>query len=229
MNKYMEKFDLINPVTHETDLSKCEISKCDWDVVIKGKSYQVVRIKGKYHTIGGRCGNNDFYAYPLDEKMSVHNLRQLEDYRIAPRWGFRVEHNAYLKCKWDENMIRANYYITITRNDEDFYSFGCNDMAYGVAKAQTLIVDFSEHVIPFSLRSWQNEVVNRKIYYYEQPAVITEFLGGDDLRVIIKMCDPTYIPERWKNSDFPSSWGDEENKHVTTILDENIWWFRNED
>ena len=46
----------------------------DWDVYINDKPYYVVRIEGFVHTIGGKYGENDLWAYPRDEEPTYKNL-----------------------------------------------------------------------------------------------------------------------------------------------------------
>ena len=49
----------IRLIEKDTDISKLNIAKIDWDVVVRDRSYQVVRIDGYVHTIGGKYGENN--------------------------------------------------------------------------------------------------------------------------------------------------------------------------
>ena len=56
----------INLIKKDTIIPK--VKPLDWDVEIKGRPYYVVRLKGFIHTIGGKWGENEFWAYPRDEE-----------------------------------------------------------------------------------------------------------------------------------------------------------------
>ena len=47
-------------IKEDTDLSI--LHPLDWDAVLNGKEYQVYRAEGYVHTIGGRWGENDYWA-----------------------------------------------------------------------------------------------------------------------------------------------------------------------
>ena len=51
----------IRLITEDTDIDSLKISKMDWDVEVKGVPYQVVRIEGYIHSIGGRWGENNLW------------------------------------------------------------------------------------------------------------------------------------------------------------------------
>ena len=63
----------IRLITKNTNLSHPS-KPYDWDVLIDGRPYFVVRMEGYVHSIGGRWGNNDLWAYPRDEAPSYENL-----------------------------------------------------------------------------------------------------------------------------------------------------------
>ena len=43
----------IKLIEKDTNISELKMSKMHWDVMLHGKPYQVVKIKGYVHTIGG--------------------------------------------------------------------------------------------------------------------------------------------------------------------------------
>ena len=84
-------------VTKETDLSIIK-HPLPWDVVIHGRPYYVVKLDGYVHTIGGRWGDNDYWAYPRDEEPSYENLVEFEaDDPVC--WGITYQPHLYMKSK----------------------------------------------------------------------------------------------------------------------------------
>ena len=49
----------IKLVNKDTDISKLKMLKMPWDVEVRGVPYQVVKIEGYVHTIGGGRGENN--------------------------------------------------------------------------------------------------------------------------------------------------------------------------
>ena len=219
----------IKTLTKDTVLSACSISKYNWDVVMYGEPYQVVRIDGYVHTIGGRWGNNDLYAYPLSEEMSVDNLMNFEGSPCC--WALAVHSENKFKSKWYGESIENRNYVVVTRNGEEFVSMGCRDQFYGIAKAQFFIEQFKEHPLSLNERDWDTKEVGRKIWYGETPAIITRVRGGE---IMISPdpdhtdkfpCPPFYTEdfekEHWDNELSQGLW--------VSLLDDRLYWFRNEE
>ena len=52
----------------EEDIPNLEYQKLDWDVDIKGIPYQIIKVPGFVHTIGGHLDHGDgncLWAYPF--------------------------------------------------------------------------------------------------------------------------------------------------------------------
>lgn len=58
----------IRLIDRDTDISKLKMHQMHWDTVINGKPYFVVLIEDYIHTIGGKYGDNNLWAYPREEK-----------------------------------------------------------------------------------------------------------------------------------------------------------------
>jgi hypothetical protein len=67
-------------------------------------------------------------------------------------------------------------------------------------------------------------IVGRKVYWRDQPAVITSFIG-DQGCVILKADPGPWIMPAWRVEDYLTH-SDYEDDVKTNILDPNIWWFR---
>lgn len=110
----------IKLIKEDTILSKLIL--CSWDVVIDGVPYYVVKIPGYVHTIGGRYGHNDLWAYPRSEKPTYENLIEF-DCGQPVCWGIQYTPVNFSATKWAETSSRTLGRIDITRNGEIFTLF----------------------------------------------------------------------------------------------------------
>jgi hypothetical protein len=215
----------------DTDFSKIDKTKYNWDLVINGKPYDIWRLDGFIHLIGGKYGNNDLWCCPADEEPSFENLIGFDG--EAPTWGIQASKGNYVKTKWGDTECRGGGGWTITRNGVPFYEGGCRDLEYGLSKAQAELVKIQEHPIGFGMRDWEDELVGRHIYYHEQPAIITSVIGDGQLCAMIapdKQFTEWFKPHCWySESDGDFGW-DEEWQSMGAIKDDllilHIWWFR---
>ena len=79
---YMSNIKLIEK---NTNISELKMSKMPWDVEINGVPYQVVRIEGYVHSVGGRCGENNLWMYPRNSNPTYETLIE---YQCAGCGGF---------------------------------------------------------------------------------------------------------------------------------------------
>lgn len=218
-------FSDIKLIKSDTDLSKAV--KLNWDVTVKGKPYDVYRVDGYYHRIGGRHGNNDYWCCPAGETLTYANALEYDG--ESARYGIKAEPINYISSKWSEDSIERSVRITITRNDKEFYGFVCRDLSYGVAKAQTLIVKIEEHPINFNDRDYiKKDIIGRKIWWRNQPAIIESWVEGQAC-IIVKpdFNDGTThfkTPEYFIAED--GLYEEEETVKLDVLADREIWWFR---
>lgn len=209
----------IKLIDEKTDLSQLIIHPYDWDLVVKGVPYQVVRIEGYVHTIGGHWGGNDFWCYPLKEEMTVHNLAEFSaDDPVC--WGIRIEPYLYHRHKWDEHEIERSSGITITRNGIPFGT------AFSYEDAVIKIDQFRNHALHLDCRGYAENCIGRKVWWRSQPAVVTSFIAGQAC-VILEPdgIERFRIPPEFENAE--DHWLFNEERDIKAhILDQHIWWFR---
>jgi len=196
----------------------------NWDLEIRGKKYDVYLISGFYHSIGRDF--NDLYCCPMGEPPTLKNIISFCG-NHAPRWEISWNIKHYTKNKWNETSIEFNGIWTIYRNGIEFITGGARTMSYGLAKAQTVLVELQEHSIPFHFRNWRDEVLNRKIWYHNQPGIITSIIEGGQLCVMISPHGISEFepPAHLRDADW---WNEDDVIHKTSMLDHNINWFRME-
>lgn len=211
----------IKLITETTDISKLDMYKFDWDVVINNVPYQVVKIPGYVHSIGGRHGENDLWMYPRDTSPCHLNLVEYNLDGCGVCWGIKYEPKNYIKTKWDETEGHTSGGAMITRNGEPFYF--CSG---GIIEAMNFLRDISEHPANLNQIDFDKNLEGRKIWYRSQPAVIEKYLGGNDARIVI-------VPEDGTKFSPPNEFIDElfvedeyEDEIIDTIFSPHIWWFR---
>lgn len=215
----------IKLIDKDTDFSTLKISHMDWDVVINGTPYYVVRIPEYVHAIGGKWGENDLWAYPRGEEPSYETLIEF-DMNEPVRWGIICQHRAYIKSKWDETEVRTSSCVMITRNDKPFMDVK-GGLNYGIDKARTIIADIDEHPLELNSIDFDKKCIGMKVWWRSEPAIIESFIKGQAAVIL----EPDGIDE----FTVPAEFKDEESMYYedgfvkTSIFDEHIWWHREDD
>lgn len=211
----------INLITENTDISKLDMYKYHWDVVVNNVPYQVVSIEGYVHTVGGKRGLNDLWMYPRAEEPSYQNLVEYTGDGCGVCWGIKYEPHNYLKTKWDETECRTSGGATVTRNGQTFYF--CRG---GIIEAMNMLRTVDGHPADLNQIDFDKKLEGRKIWYRSQPAVIQKYLGSDNAVIVI-------VPEEGTKFSVPNEFADElfvddeyQDEVIDTIFSPHIWWFR---
>lgn len=194
----------------------------DWDVIINGMPHYVVKIPGYVHTIGGRYGENDLWAYPRDKAPTYETLVEFEcDNPVS--WGIRYEPHNYTKTKWDETSAFSSSGVAITRNGEIFCHV-LGGLNYGIDKARAMIVEFNEHPLELNSIDYDKKVIGRKVWWRSEPAIVTHYVS----RQACVILEPDGIKQFTVPAEFAKEDPDyyEDGIVKADILDHNIWWFR---
>lgn len=213
----------IRLITKE-DFPDLKYGKLDWDVEVKGIPYQVIKVEGFAHCLGGHLDwgdGNNFWAYPLNTEMSYETLVEFNG-EPGPTWGIEYSSTNYVKSKWGETEVRRGRKLVITRNGKPFYD-GLMTFHQAIAYVKDGLLE--EHPLGLDERNFDQKCIGRKVWWRSQPAVITDYINGQAC-VILKPdgIDKFEIPKEFENSDLPY---DEEQEEIkTTIFDDHIWWFR---
>lgn len=196
----------------------------DWDVVIDGVPYSVVRVVGYVHTIGGRYGENDLWAYPRDKAPAYETLIEFESEKPVA-WGIRYEPKNYAQTKWDETSVHNSGGVAITRNGEVFCHI-TGGMYYGIDKARVMIAQFEDHPLGLNSIGYDLKAIGRKVWWRSEPAVITGYVT----RQACVILEPDGIDRFTIPAEFAKEVPEyyEDGTVKADILDRNIWWFREE-
>lgn len=189
----------------------------DWDVVINQRPYYVTRIPGYIHTIGDRYGENDYWAYPRDEKPCYENLIEFTaDTPVC--WGLTYDPRHYIKTKRDETRIRTTTGVNILRNGEVFYT------VHGIHKALSILDEIDGHPLELSTIDFDRKCVGRRVWWRSEPAVIERYVNGQACVILVPDGIERFtVPAEFVEED-PDYYEDEFVK--TSIFDKHIWWFR---
>lgn len=196
----------------------------NWDVYINDRPYYVVKIDGYVHTIGGKYGENCYWAYPRDEEPCYENLIEFNCGNPVA-WGIEYKPRNYSKCKWDECEALSGSTIMITRNGKAFCDVFARGINYGIDKARVMISSFKEHPAELNSIDFDKKLIGRKVWWRSEPGVITHYCNGQAC-VIIK-------PDGIKKFTTPAEFAKEDDGFYyedgdvkADILDKHIWWFR---
>lgn len=208
----------IRLIERDTDFSKLHMYKMPWDVEIKGIPYQVVKIEGYIHTLGGKQGENDLWMYPRNENPTCENLIEFQCEKPGVCWGIKYEPYNYIRNKWDELECFTSGGAMITRNGRDFYF--CRA---GIDEAKYRIKHLDEHPLELNEYGFEEKMIGRKVWWRSEPAIITKWIGNGQACVIL---EPDGIDKFATPPEFIEDYIEEEQDIKTDIFDQHIWWFR---
>ena len=205
------------------DIPNLIYQKMDWDVVVNRRPYQVIKVPGFAHCIGGKLDwgeGNCFWAYPLDEELTINNLEEFDGVPGA-RWGIEYYPTNYFRNKWDENSIERGRYLVITRNEEVFY-----DGFMTIHEALSLVLDgrLDEHPLELNERDFDKKMIGRKVWFDHQPAIIERYIKGQACVIL--------VPDNKEAFDRPGDyendgWWEESKSDIKCdIFSTSSNWFR---
>ena len=207
----------IKLIDRTTDISRLKMRQMNWDTVINEKSYFVVSIEDYIHTIGGKYGNNNLWAYPRSEKPSCENLIQFDGEPVC--WGINYAPYNHARYRHGEFEAGTIGNVFITRNGEKF----C-DVRGGIERAKCMINDFLEHPMNLNEIDFDKNVIGRKVWWRSEPAIVASYIS----RQACVMLEPYGISRFTTPAEFADEGCDYycESDVKTNILDKHIWWFR---
>ena len=104
-------------------------------------------------------------------------------------------------------------------------------MAYGIAKAQVLIAEYSEHPLGLNNYDWNKDLIGKHVKYNGIPAVISHYCDGEAC-IFVKPLNYEdiyrFYEKPWYGSDDYSEYYEEcrENEGIKLeITSPHIWWF----
>jgi len=222
----------IKIIDEKTDFNKLDIHLLRWDLEINGTPYDVYRINEYYHCIGGKYGNNDYWCCRSDEEPSYKTLKGFNG--VAPTWTIEWSQNNYIRNKWGESEVEYTGRYLIKRNGKVFCTGGARDIDYGLAKAQSVLIEIQEYSISFGDKDWQRKVENRKVYYKEEPAIIKNLMHFEDCGYNLwiipdKECIKQFRRPGYMNGDIADHYDEYKNGLKDDLLTSSIYWFRDEE
>ena len=155
----------------DTDISSLDIEEKPWDLVLDGKEYKVIRIKGYIHTRGAGY-ESDLYAYPRGEEPNYNNLVKY-NLKEPVCWGIRTDNSNYVESSVGDPYAFNHNKVIITRNGKDFCE--CNT----VIEALNRIDEIKIHPLKLNNYKFDENCIGCKIWYREQQAIISKYIDGE--------------------------------------------------
>lgn len=207
----------------------------DWDFELNGKPMQLFKAGDKYcHSIGGKDDfTNDMYFFPLEiwPNVTPEDCRPFSDRDLAPKWSIHVEPYCSFKTKWGDESMRSSIIAKIYRNGKCFgakHGFTHND-AY--IAAYSYLQKLIDHPVNFFSRNWKSELLNRKIYYDNQPAIVSNvWVDESGCNIYVKPDKEKiagFVPQgHWlEDKDEVQNWEYDEGTGAELTCS-SIYWFR---
>lgn len=145
------------------------------------------------------------------------------------RRRIEIEESNYLKTSGlSGNEVRKACSCTIYFNDKPVYAFGAREAPAALLRARHIIGKLED----LPIHHWdkpEEEIVGRKVFYRDDPAVITDFFA-DQGAIVLKADGCSFRPPAWQQADEEemamraADGNDQEIKD--DILSPHIWWFR---
>ena len=213
----------IKLIDKDTDIKSLKMSKYSWDVVVNETAYQVVKVHGYVHSVGGFWGDNDLWMYPRNEEPSYDNMAQYDCKGNGVCWGISYEPYNYYTFRHGELECNSSKAAYITRNGKEFYL--CRSR---IDEARYLINNINEHPLDLFEYNFDKKMIGKKVWWRSQPAIITEWIGNGDACVILEpdkdIIEEFEIPQEFlEENDYEP---DDHEFIKTDIFDKHIWWFR---
>jgi len=213
---------ICKPTDERIPWEKIKFSNLDWDLVINGLPYQIVRAEyyeeeptrlsglgvKLCHCLGGTYQENNYYAYPLyreinpyPEKRTIREDPEYELWDEGPTRDNLIDFDGSAPS-WSIAFEETNYFrkgeireggrCNIFRNGQKFYEVGARQMDFGLAKARYILLQLQEHPLNFFSRHWKDEIIGRKVWYQTDPAIVESII--EDQGCVMLKPDPDCVP-----------------------------------
>jgi hypothetical protein len=160
--------------------------------------------------------DNRFYA-----KTGHGEIFEFDGHRVLIDVEIK-SHNYLKESHLSGDQIRKGGSAVIKFDGEPVFEFFFRDPQWALLRAHHLIGELVEHASGVATKKGREELVGRKVYYREVPAVIERLLL-DQVCVIIRTESGEPFPSPvWRDAE------DDEGEATIKdqILSPHIWWFR---
>ena len=158
----------------EEDLKGAELQEY-YDIEIQGKYYNVYKIRGFVHTVGGRRGVNDLYICRRDKPLTLDNIRLFRS-NIGTRYSYRISEILFNDLKRSDRVTLDTNLLEIFRNDEVIYTTTHSDYNTLEATAKTIMSTIKCHEADLNRIDYDKYIIGRKIQFNSIPVIVTSFI-----------------------------------------------------
>ena len=136
-----------------------------FEIMVDNKLCQVWNIENYKHKLGEMNGTPTTWWLDFSGEL----IPYVDVLINRPCWEIDYKQGNRSKYKWNDWQITSTGRCIIKANGKEVYSFGSHNIAYAMSKAQSLIIELTEH--PYNFLN-PEEMKGRKIYYYGLPAMV---------------------------------------------------------
>ncbi len=231
----------VKPTTLTEDEFKSQLYFYNWDLIINQVEYDVYSMEKCHHRQGG-SGDNNLWCIKHDDQIKAENFHPYQGNIFDSLWGIQIVCEPIFR----KGTVKNSFTCYITRNGKPFYKIYGNTFSYLHNQALHIVHKLNDFHIPFHFRNWENEIINRKVWWCEKyPAIIVRYVPSRGCVVIIpddkemvknfdisqqkqflKTEEIHFPASRWEKEDFEIDFL-EEREIMTDLFNSNIDWFRN--
>lgn len=204
-----------------------KLDRYNWNVTLgkEHKPMQVYRIDGCIHTKGGKRGTNELYM--ADRNIAKEDIKpgDLTPFSGDICWGVNIQQHNY----YGKDEVRVGCGADITCGGRKIYHITCS-FDYIAARAMDTILKLQEECpIPFGEIDFEKWVLGKKIFWHDQPAVVTSYNVEDGTVFIKPIGQDTFklLNRDKKEQDWVKEYATE-SCIKDDILASSIWWWREE-
>lgn len=215
------------PFKHPEQEDMAKLNSYNWDITLgkEHKPMRVYRLEGCIHTKGGKHGINDMYVADRNIPKEEIKPSDLTEYSGEICWGFNVQQRNYYR----KDELRCGCHADIYCAGRKVYQINCS-FEYIASKVMDTILKLKEDSpISFGEINFEKDVIGRKIWWRDQPAIITSYSVEDGEVLIRPIGSDTFklLNKDKKGEDWVKEYSTE-SLIKDDILSPSIYWFRDE-
>lgn len=195
--------------------------------LIDGKIAEI-HVREEEHDLGKNNGGNPHLWAKVfhnneDQSAGFEWVPWLDSGCNRPCFGLDISEDNIRRYKWGGDSVYARCTATITCNNRVIYQFFGRNVQECTIKASYILQKLEAH--PFNFSNPEEEI-GRKIWYHQQPAIISGLML-DQGCILIKHAhgEPFNLSKPWDDDDIDNVW-DGKTEVKDDILTEEIFWFR---
>lgn len=196
------------------------------DIFINSSKHELVDLPDKHHMLGkdNGCPSTLWVKYKEFITDDIEYIPWIDIGANRLCWDIQIKQRNSINYKYLSTRINGDTLVIIKLNNKPFYEFTTYKLEYAFNKAQNIIYQLEEHPLVID----NEDVVGRKIYYKNLPAIIVN--SGIGYVIIKPDCKEDELDKWWLK--YGNIWDENDDEQPIRedikddILSPNIFWYR---